>query len=236
MDPNPLTEPGWNTFVVKFKLKDNGLRRALATFQKTPAQKHGERLKAISSISQLALNLNRDPMIADIPVVANYLGEVVDAADSEKSDLLKKALAEKTAKTQAVSDQKADAETKKREQQEEQYHVRLLTAFQKLKSGRGLFYEFIICDAKPHLAVMVAPRITAQHKEQLTKLTGGSKRFLHLGTCSFDDGHFVFKIDHPVTGLARKLQDSIKFATGKKFPIVVGDESLADDDEPNSIG
>ena len=36
------------------------------------------------------------------------------------------------------------------------YAVRLMSAFQKLKSAKDVAYEFIVCDAKPHCAIMVA--------------------------------------------------------------------------------
>jgi hypothetical protein len=78
---------------------------------------------------------------------------------------------------------------------------------------------------------MVAKRITSKHKEVLSKVTGGSKRFLHVGTCHSENGKFTFTMEEPVTGLARKLQDSIKHFTGKKFPIVVGTESAEADEE-----
>jgi peptidoglycan hydrolase-like protein with peptidoglycan-binding domain len=59
----------------------------------------------------------------------------------------------------------------------------------------------------------------------------GSKRFLHVGTCRFDDGKFVFGTEQPVTGLARKVQDSIKNFTGKKLPIKIGNESAEEGEE-----
>jgi peptidoglycan hydrolase-like protein with peptidoglycan-binding domain len=84
---------------------------------------------------------------------------------------------------------------------------------------------------------MIAKRITPKHKEELTKMTGGSKRFLRPGTCFMRDGKFNFTMDEPVTGLARKLQASIKNFTGKKLPIVVGSESAEEgDEEPGAEG
>jgi hypothetical protein len=83
---------------------------------------------------------------------------------------------------------------------------------------------------------MVAKRITPKHKEELTKLTGGSKRFLKMGTCFVREGKFNFTMDEPVSGLARKLQASIKNFTGKKLPIIVGAETAEEGEEPAGIG
>ena len=224
MDPDLLSERGWKDLAQKFKLKDNGLQRALSVYEKLPQEKHAERLKTIGSVCALAGNLKRAPDVAAIPRAANYLADVVSAAESDRKQI------------QAAA-AKANAEAKKREAQDQQdvdkeeshYLAQLMVAFQKLKSTKDLSYEFIVCDAKPHCGVMVAKRITSQHKEELSRVTGGSKRFLHLGMCHFEDGHLVFSMEQPVTGLARKLQDSIKHFTGKKLPIVVGAESADDE-------
>jgi hypothetical protein len=235
MDSKLLTENGWKMIALKFKVKDNGLQRALAAYEKLDEQAHEERLKTIASVSQLAGTLKKVKEVAAVPEVVKYLANVADTAESQKSEIAKaKALA---AKTEAMTQKKADAEAKEREQEEEQeaeegdYHVKLLAAFQKLKGAKDVAYEFIVCDAKPHCGLMVAKRITPKHKEELTRITGGSKRFLHTGTCQFVDGKFDFRMEQPVSGLARKLQDSIKNFTGKKLPIKVGTESAEAADE-----
>ena len=93
----------------------------------------------------------------------------------------------------------------------------LLKAFQKLKSAKDEVFEFIVCDGKPHPAVMIARKISPRHKEQLAEVAG-SKRFLHIGRCRAQDGKFAFEMDKPISGLARKLQLSIKHHTGKEVP------------------
>jgi len=105
-----------------------------------------------------------------------------------------------------------------------EYAQTLAGALQRLKSAKDTSYRFIVCDAKPHIGVMVAKQITAKHKEELTKATG-SKRLLASGECRFEDGHFVFTPENPVSGLARKVQAAVQFHTGKKYQIQVGSES-----------
>ncbi|HZR21035.1 MAG TPA: peptidoglycan-binding domain-containing protein [Verrucomicrobiae bacterium] len=108
-----------------------------------------------------------------------------------------------------------------------EYTQLLAGAFQRLKGAKDTSYRFIICDAKPHVGVMVAKQITAKHKEDLTKATGG-KRFLASGECRFEDGHFVFIPETPVAGLARKVQAAVQFHTGKKYEIQMGSERSDD--------
>src|ERR1051326_2726013 len=234
MDAKFLSENAWKAIALKFKVKDNGLQRALATYEKLPENEFDARLKAIASVAQLATALKKSKEVAALDDVVIYLGEMLASAEAQRSEIARaKAVAEKN-KAQASKQAGADAKAKEKEGEEEEeqgeYHVKLLAAFQKLKSSKDVAYQFIVCDAKPYPAIMVAKKITPKHKDELTKVTGGSKRFLHLGACQFQDGRFVFAMEQPVSGLARKLQDSIKHFAGKKLPIRVGTESADDDD------
>jgi hypothetical protein len=232
-----LSANGWKGIATKNKLKDNGLQKALAAYENLEDGQHDARFKAITSVAQFAATLKKAKEISNLPDVVKYLANVVGAAEAEKGEI---------AKAKAIAD-KAQIEAKKHEaqakqgsekaddEQEEQgdYKTKLLAAFQKLKGAKELAFQFIVCDAKPHAAIMIAKRIDPKHKEELTKVTGGSKRFLHLGTCQFQDGKFTFAMEKPVSGLARKLQDSIKNFTGKKLPIMVGTETAESDEEQN---
>ena len=222
MDPKLLTESGWKPIASRFKLKDNGLLRALAGYEKLPDDKHGERLAGIDSVSVLARKLKKDALVSMIPRANNYLTDLIDAAEAEAMLITK---------AKAVIDKQTEKDAKEQEKEEGDYATRLLTALNKLKSSKSLSFEFIICDAKPNCAVMVAKGIAAHHKEELTRMTDGSKRFLHPGTCCFADGKFVFSMAQPATGLAKKLQNSILFFTGKKVPILVGTESVGEDEK-----
>jgi hypothetical protein len=237
MDPKLLTESGWKAVLQKAKVKDNGLQRALAAYEKLEEDEHDDRLKAIASVSQLASALKKAKDVAAIPAAVKYLADLISAAESEQRDIAKaKAAAEKM---EAMTLKKAEAQAKKRddeaeedeeEEEESDYHVKLLAVFQKLKGAKDLAYQFMVCDAKPHCAVMIAKRITSKHKEELTRITG-SKRFLKLGTCRVENGKLTFEMEEPPSGLARKIQNSIKNFTGKKLAIRVGTESAEDEEE-----
>jgi hypothetical protein len=254
MDPKLLTESGWKAVLQKAKIKDNGLQRALAAYEKVDEDEHDDCLKAIASVSQLAGALKKAKEVAAVPTAVKYLSELIGAADAEQREIAKaKAAAEKAAAEKAAALKKTEAETKKQkqaaeatkveagestddeeeEEEEEQgdYAKRLFATYQKLKSSPDLAYQFIVCDAKPVVGVMVAKRITSKHKAELTKISGGSKRFLKIGTCRVDGGKFAFEMEKPPPGLARKIQFSIKNFTGKKLPIIVGTESAEDEEE-----
>jgi hypothetical protein len=245
MDQKLLTENGWKAIALKSKIKDNGLQRALAAYEQLDDDECADRLKAIASVIQLATALKKVKEVAAVPAAVKYLAELIGAATSAQAEIIKaKAAADKAeAMTQKKagagakkSDEDEDEEEEAEEEEDEEYAAKLLAAFQKLKGAKDVSYEFLVCDAKPVCGIMVAKKITPKHRQQLTEVTGGSKRFLPVGTCSFQDGKFTFAIEKPVTGLARKLQNSIKNFTGKKLAIAVGAESVGDDEEQPASG
>jgi len=235
MNPKVLTETGWKTTATKCDVKDNGLQKALALFEKLAEEQHAERAKALGAIALLAANLKKALKTASDPQVAKQLGEIAGTAQAEQ----KKAEAAEAAACKAAAEaQKQEAQQKTNEAEEEDqadYQTKLVAALQKLKGAKDLVYQFLLCDSKPHCGVMLAKKISPHHKEELTRLTNGSKSFLPLGSCHFEDGNFVFAMEKPVSGLARKLQESIKNFTGKKFPIRVGSESAGADEEPARV-
>lgn len=96
MDSKFLTESGWKAVVLKFKVKDNGLQKALAIYEKLPEDKLPERLKALVSVSQLAANLKKVKEVAALKDVTEYLDDVVGAAEAERK------LAEVAAKAASI--------------------------------------------------------------------------------------------------------------------------------------
>src|SRR5437868_5949962 len=96
MDPKALSENGWKAFVAKYKVKDNGLQKALATYEKLDDDAHDECLRTIAAVSQLANTLKRAKEVAAAAPVLKYLSELASAAETEKSDVAKlKAAADK---------------------------------------------------------------------------------------------------------------------------------------------
>jgi len=82
MDPKILTENGWKAVAQKSKIKDNGLQRALAAYERIDDDEHEDRLKAIATVNQLAGSLGRSKEVAAVPAVVNYLDDLLSAAES----------------------------------------------------------------------------------------------------------------------------------------------------------
>jgi len=243
MNAKLLTESGWKAILSKNKIRDNGLQKALAAYEDLDEDAHDDCLEGIGLVTKLAGQLKRVREVAANKEVVDYLDDLQSAAETEERDVTKEKAA--AAKAEAANQKKAQAEEQQRQRAEDdadkdedeededdaegEYQDCLLRAFKKLKSMGGKTMQFIVCVARPFCGLMIARRISPKHKEQLTELTGGSKRFLRIGTCHADGDRFIFQTDQPVQGLARKLQLSVKNFTGKKLAIVVGDESAEDD-------
>lgn len=103
---------------------------------------------------------------------------------------------------------------------------------QQLRSNEELRHEFIVCDAKPVPAMIIAKKITPKHKEMLTEATEGVKKFLHIGQCYFKDGHVVFEPQTPSSGLVPRIKLALQQHTGKKHAVRVGDESSEGESAP----
>ena len=69
MDAKLLTENNWKTTYAKFKVKDNGLHRALAAYEKLPDDKYDDRLKGIASVSKFAGDLKKVKEVGALPLV-----------------------------------------------------------------------------------------------------------------------------------------------------------------------
>lgn len=233
-----LSPNNWNSVAKKNNVKDNGLGRALSVYEKVDEKKYDDQTKAIAAVIQFATALQKAKETVAIPALVKHLKDLIAAAESERRDIVgAKAEAEKALKAAAAVQKKADEKAAKNggEDEEEEeigdYAERFMAMFQKLKGKKDLVFEFLVCDAKPFCGLMMARKITSKHKEELSKISGGSKKFLKIGTCRVDSGKLIFDMEKPPPGLARKLQASIKYYTGKKLPVVVGTETAEDDEE-----
>src|SRR5262245_21696295 len=89
MDAKLLTESGWKATAAKFKIKDNGLQKALALCENADEEDYDGQLKAMTTVNHLATQLKKAKEVAAAPVVAKYLADLANAAESQKSNLTK---------------------------------------------------------------------------------------------------------------------------------------------------
>jgi hypothetical protein len=235
MDPKLLTENGWKTMVQKFKVKDNGLQKALSVYEKLADDKVEERLKAIAAVTQLANVLKKAKEVAPLPDAVKYLTNLLAAAQTVPGEINKaKALA---AKTEALNQKKAEAVAKQaegdgdEEEEEGDSLQKLTSALKTLKLSQKPYY-FLVCDAKPYGLVVSKKDIrkSAQARKELAQVAGGSTRPPKFGECRFDNGKYVFEMEKPPSGLARVLQKWIKDNTGLGIKVKVGTESAGDEE------
>ena len=239
MDPKILTESGLKSLLSKHKVKDNGLQKALAAYDKLDDDAHDDCLETIAQIGKLAASLKKAKDAAANKAIVDYLEDLMDASDKEEKDVAKAKAESK--KTDAADQKKKEKEEKEKDEDEDEdedeeelegeYGDRLLTAFKKLKTMNGTPMKFVVCDARPFIGLALGKRVGTKQKEELTKLTGGSKRFLKPALCFWDGEQYVFQPEQTVPGLAKKIVRSVKNFTGKKFRVVVGDESAGGDED-----
>jgi hypothetical protein len=237
MGDNLLTESGLKAVLAKHKIKDNGLQKALASYEGLRDDAHDECAEGIARVNKLAATFIKSKEVAANDAVKDYLEDLLDAANAEAKAVDKdKAAAAKaaaaSAKKAANDKENEDSEDEDEEEEAGDYGERLLTAFKKLKTMNGKPLALVVCDARPLPAIMVAKRISPKHKEELTEITGGSRKFLKIGTCSFANDHYVLALDQSLPGLARKVQKAIRNHTGKKLKFSHGGETAGDDEAP----
>jgi hypothetical protein len=253
-----LDPKAWRAISGKCKIKDNGLEKALSTYEKLADDAHDDCLKTIAVVAQLANALKRAKEVAAAPEAAKFLAGLVSAADKEKSDVAKaKAEADKAQiaadkaklaadKAQLVADQ-AKAKADEAEEHEKQHGEDkddepddkkgglkpiLISMLQKVKTAKpDAPFHYLLCEAKPFPYVMIAKQINAGHRKILEKASGGSKRFLKPGTITFEDGHFCFESDKNIPGAAKRVQGFLKNLTGKKYPVMFGTAKASEEDD-----
>jgi peptidoglycan hydrolase-like protein with peptidoglycan-binding domain len=237
MDPKLLTEAGWKAIAAKFKIKDNGLQKVLAAYEKIDDKEHDDRLKVMASVSQLAGLLKKAKDVAAAPAAVKYVTEVASAAEAEQRQITKdKALAEKAqavaAKAEAAAKKQGQGEDEEEEEQGEFFDV-LTRTIKSLKTAKQPYF-FQVCDAKPYGLIISKKDIrkSAQHRKQLSQIAGGSTRPPKFGECRIEGGNkLVLEMEKPPSGLARVIQKWIKDSISLVLKVQVGTESSDDEEQ-----
>ena len=84
-----LDPKNWKALATKFKIKDNGLEKALISFEKVSEDAHDEALKAVGAVSQMASTLKKTKEVMAVPAVLKHLGDLIGAAEAKKNEITK---------------------------------------------------------------------------------------------------------------------------------------------------
>jgi hypothetical protein len=224
-----MAEAGWKTLVVKHKVKDKELSKALGAYEKLgPAGDLAARMAAADEVAAVAAKLKKNKEIAAVPDLLDYVGEVAkECVKSKQALALLKTSADKKAAPKAPETKTpAPKETEQSEgeaEDEGDLGARLASGLKRVRSADGeTALQFVACIAKPVWGVMVATRVGKPHRDELMAATGG-KKFLS-GTCVFEESKWTFVVPSVSGGLAAQLQKGIKAQTGKSFAVRVRDE------------
>src|SRR5258708_1959023 len=210
MNDKFLTEKAWKDLLAscKGKVKDNGLQRALWAYEKLPEDKYDERLKSIVDVAACAGNLRRAKDVTALPEAVKYVAGVANAAEFERREIISdKEAAEKVAeeaqKRELMERQKAEQQQREETDPEAEANYRKLgkelkAGIQLVQTGKGQSFEYVVTYGDktfrtPAAGLMIAARISSQHKQLLTKVTG-SKHFAD-GKCLMEQGKLTFVLD-----------------------------------------
>src|SRR5260221_10917702 len=108
MDAKLLTESGLKAVLSKHKIKDNGLEKALAAYEKLHDDAYDDCLETIVHVGKLAEALKKSKEVAALDEVTDYLDDLMDAAESEHKEVAK-------AKSAAGKAEAADHKKEERE-------------------------------------------------------------------------------------------------------------------------
>ena len=89
MNSNLISESSWKTTALKFKVKDNGLQRALAAYEGMGEQDYEDRLKGIAAVCQMAGTLKKAREVILLPDVFKYLAGLTLAAEAARAEIAK---------------------------------------------------------------------------------------------------------------------------------------------------
>src|SRR5882724_742745 len=245
MDPKYLTESGWKAISTKFKVKDNGLLRALWTYEKLAEDKFDERLKAIVQVTALAGSLRRSKEVTALAEVAKYLANVANDSEFQRREIMSaKAVAEEAKKKELLEREESELEEEEETNPNAEADYRklakdLTAGLQHVLSAGGKPFQWVAgkkdsTRRMPVTGLMVAQMINAQHKKLITTVTG-SQHFA-TGTCLLEEGKLTFVTDDfDPSKFVTEMRRSIQYFTGKKFAVRARgtEDGAASEEDPN---
>ena len=212
-----LTELGWKTLVVKQKLKDPGLAKALMDFAKCVQKDAEASLKALAAVEKQAEAIKKTKPNEEISA---YILEVLRecATRSKTLESMKKIAPN-------AGHEKEGAE----EESEEGLDLKgkLIGALKKVKQRKPTDppMEALVCKAGKAFAVLFARKVGASQKSELQELLKkeSGHKFVK-GTCEWGEQDiYTLILESLPSGAAKGLKLFLKEETGLNYKINVRD-------------
>jgi len=236
-----LSDSGWKDVSSKNKIKDNGLLKLLADHKRIDEARHDEAIASLDQIVKLATQLKKTKEVAAASAAAKYVNELAQAAESDRSAIVKaKTEAEKKAKVEAEA-KKQDAKKTSQDEDgddDDESSALLTTKMIPLlrQVNKGETMHVLVARAGKQVKVMMSRKPIAPARRKILAdelgVSGGVKYF--GGHCVNEDGATTFVLKSEVAGLAKLLKLALLDQTGmrvKKLSCRGEDGEDADHDE-----
>jgi len=236
-----LSDSGWKDVSSKNKIKDNGLLKLLADHKRIDEARHDEAIASLDQIVKLATQLKKTKEVAAASAAAKYVNELAQAAESDRSAIVKaKTEAEKKAKVEAEAKKQDAKKTSQDEDGDDDDESSALLTTKMLpllrQVNKGETMHVLVARAGKQVKVMMSRKPIAPARRKILAdelgVSGGVKYF--GGHCVNEDGATTFVLKSEVTGLAKLLKLALLDQTGmrvKKLSCRGEDGEDADHDE-----
>ena len=243
-----LSDSGWKDVSSKNKIKDNGLLKLLADHKRIDEARHDEAIASLDQIVKLATQLKKTKEVAAASAVAKYVNELAQAAESDRSAILKaKAEAEKRSKAEAEAKKQDAKKTSQDEDGDDDDEspalltTKMLPLLRQVNKGESM--HVLVARAGKQVAVMMSRKPIAPARRKILAdelgVSGGVKYF--GGHCVNEDGATTFVLKSEVAGLAKLLKLALLNQTGMRVKKLScrgedGEDADHDEDEAQAPG
>jgi hypothetical protein len=234
-----LSDSGWKDVAAKNKVKDNGLLKELADYKRLGDDKHDDLLQSLDQIVKLATQLKKAKDVAAASGAAKYVGDVIDAAETERRAVVKaKADYDKGAKAEADKKAKAEADKgggDKEDEEDEEASTLLTTKMVPLlrQVVKGETMHTLVASAGKEVVILLSRKPISPARRKLLAdqlgVSGGVKYF--PGHCIREEGMTTFVLKTEVAGMAKKLKLALLQQTGLRVKLRCrGEDGDTDED------
>jgi hypothetical protein len=234
-----LSDDGWKDIASKTKIKDNGLLKVLAEHKRLDEEKHDDVLESLDQILKLAGQLKKAKDVAGASAALKYVGELSDAAESERRLVLKaKVEADKKSKAEVEARKqeerkgsKEEGEDKEEEEASELLTTKMLPLLRMVNKGETM-HTLVATTGKQTVVMLSRKPISPAKRKLLADELGGAGGIKYIvGHCVREQGMTTFALKTQAAGMAKKLKLALLAQTGLRVKLRCrGEDGETDED------